>query len=485
MPLPSKNLEYNVLGSCVKPIEVRNKYTGDTIIVPCGKCEACRLRKGNSYATQLAYEEANHRYTYFVTLTYHDLCIPQMSIVLDRDKPGYYCRIYDSVDDTYLFSYDFKHAETLTHLLSVTSSKDEKGFPRLTYLKTSDLQNFLKRFRKHASTISNTPVRYFAVGEYGPTHYRCHWHIILFIDDPAQATQIEELICKSWKFGRFDYSLSRGKCNTYLASYVNSLAALPDIYQTKCIRSRSYHSFGLGAYYFREHKKEIYEHGLDYFNTQVFSIGGKNSYLTVFPRIKYLLFPKCVGYGSQTTNERLRMYLTYSEFTALYGDRERPHEFLASLCIYGSYGSFIRTPEQTDFVEFLLRFCPTERKYWDFEYLKSFFYRIFYTSRHFINFCCDGFAFKGRQVLAVIEKYYTDVEERNLNNWYSAIEEYSSIYGTCLDVFYTTDLDLELFNDEDGYGFHNPIYQRLIFNLHRNFERSIKTKKVNDQFNIF
>ena len=106
-------------------------------------------------------------------------------------------------------------------------------------------------------------------------------------------------------------------------------------------------------------------------------------------------------------------------------------------------------------------------------------------SRHFVNFCCDGLVSKAEEVLQVIEKFYNDVEYRNLKNWYFAIEEYGENYGTCYDVFYTCDNALDLFNDEDGYGAHNPVYNRLKMQLYNKFEKRVKTKKVNDQFNIF
>ena len=482
--MDSANLEYNVLSTCERPISVMNKYTHELVSVPCGKCKACRMRKGNVYAAQIAYEEACHKFVYFVTLTYSDPVIPLMRFE-QTDKELVY-RFFDVYTDEYLFQHEFQNKEELDYILSNSNIKHTLQYPVLSYLNYKDLQNFLKRFRKNASSISDVPIRYFAVGEYGPTHYRCHWHIILYLDCERQASHIEELLHKSWQFGFLDYSLSRGKCNTYLAGYVNSTASLPHLYEARTIRQKCFHSFHLGADYFRRHKSEIYTHGLDYFATKVINVSGRNTYLALFPRIKCLLFPKCPAYGLSSHDSRLFAYTCERKFIELFGDRTKPHEFLASLVLYGGYQGYVNTcPQQITFVEQLLQFCDNDRKEWDFEYLKQFFYRILSVSRHFVNFCCDGLVSKAEEVLSVIEKFYNDVEYRNLKNWYSAIEEYGENYGTCYDVFYTCDNALDLFNDEDGYGVHNPVYNRLKVQLYNKFEKRVKTKKVNDQFNIF
>lgn len=48
----------------------------------------------------------------------------------------------------------------------------------IPYLRKTDLQLFLKRFRYYVTKrLPKEKVRYYAVGEYGPVHFRPHYHL--------------------------------------------------------------------------------------------------------------------------------------------------------------------------------------------------------------------------------------------------------------------------------------------------------------------
>lgn len=101
-----------------------NQTEIDGLLVPCGKCLSCRKAKNREWSMRLIHELDSHDYYSFVTLTYSDEHMPD----------------YGS-------------------------------------LKKSDLQKFFKRLRK---SVPGLKIKYYAVGEYGDTTERPHYHIILF-----------------------------------------------------------------------------------------------------------------------------------------------------------------------------------------------------------------------------------------------------------------------------------------------------------------
>lgn len=79
-----------------------------------------------------------------------------------------------------------KEGERSESALFVTLTYDTQYVPISPHgymtLKKSDLQKFFKRLRK----LSDARIKYYAVGEYGSTRYRPHYHIILFNADIEQ-----------------------------------------------------------------------------------------------------------------------------------------------------------------------------------------------------------------------------------------------------------------------------------------------------------
>lgn len=96
--------------------------------VPCGKCEACLVRRTNEWSFRLFQERKHSKNCFFITLTYDDYNVP-------RDKQ--------------------------TGALS---------------LNKRDCQLFLKRLRKRYGN----GIRYFLASEYGENFARPHYHLLLF-----------------------------------------------------------------------------------------------------------------------------------------------------------------------------------------------------------------------------------------------------------------------------------------------------------------
>ena len=106
----------------------------------------------------------------------------------------------------------------------------------IPFLNYVDVQNYIKRLRKHLSRYTDEKISFYAVGEYGPVHFRPHFHLLLFFNSKKIADVLRECHSKSWKLGRSDIQRSNGGCSSYVASYVNSLASAPSFYKS-CLLS--------------------------------------------------------------------------------------------------------------------------------------------------------------------------------------------------------------------------------------------------------
>ncbi len=109
----------------------------------------------------------------------------------------------------------FCHLESV--FLTLTYAKDPVSVDK------SHLQRFLKRLRRQ---VEPRHFRYFAVGEYGGTYGRPHYHAMLF----GLGLCDEEVIAKSWKLGFIQVSeFNRSRCR-YIAKYTIKKLTSPDAF---------------------------------------------------------------------------------------------------------------------------------------------------------------------------------------------------------------------------------------------------------------
>ena len=273
----TEELQNKLVTRCQHPRTVVNKYTHEPVVVSCGRCPSCVLRRSAVQTNLLTTYSAQFRYVYFVTLTYAPCFLPtlEVSVVetctddiadvscvpniddLDAGDPNTYLFGFRSVprsasvklknstvertfkDPEIRFSYPMKPKELLSIL-----GKIKHHIPnRIPYVCNRDLDLFLKRLRSY---YPDEKLRYYAVSEYGPTSFRPHWHLLLFSNSERFSETVCENVSKAWSYGRCDASLSRGFAAPYVASYVNSFVALPDFYtqMPKVVRPKSFHSIG-------------------------------------------------------------------------------------------------------------------------------------------------------------------------------------------------------------------------------------------------
>ena len=166
---------------CLNPRRIINPYTRESIVVECGSCPACSLRKSSVAAMKVKLESLSHKFNMFITLTYNNISLPRMLLkacnrfkdetgeVQDNREPFSLIDITSRLgtEGTVLgYSPDFYHiTETL-------SKKVELPKRILPHLSKYDAQLFIKRLRrnieKYFKDEQSPKIRYYLVGEYGP-----------------------------------------------------------------------------------------------------------------------------------------------------------------------------------------------------------------------------------------------------------------------------------------------------------------------------
>lgn len=277
---------------------ITNRYTGARIAVDCGQCDYCIHKRAQKASMRVKTAGSAFKYSYFVTLTYDNEHIPLFNCkVLHseyEDVVGisgdihfgdechkyipvseYQCDdnsmlrhiFFEQVQGTVPFDREireyvpvrdnwFLSMDAIRSFIYKTQAVDKTDYPAseqygrgnlIPFLNYVDVQNYIKRLRKHLfQTLgSYETLHFYAVGEYGPVHFRPHFHLLLFTNSEKVAEVLRYCHDKSWKFGRSDFQRAAGGASSYVASYVNSLVAAPLLYRScRAFRPRSRASLG-------------------------------------------------------------------------------------------------------------------------------------------------------------------------------------------------------------------------------------------------
>lgn len=290
---------------------ITNRYTGQRIAVDCGQCDYCIHKRAQKASMRVKTAGSAFKYSYFVTLTYDNEHIPLMNcevlhseyedaLSISGDKVFGYERhsyipvseyqpedssrlrhiFFTQVQGTVPFDREIKEyvpvkdnwflsMDAIRSFIRKTQAVDNSVYPvaekfgvdnLIPFLNYPDVQNYIKRLRKYLyqSLGSYETLHFYAVGEYGPVHFRPHYHILLFTNSKEVSEVLRQCHDKSWKLGRSDFQLARGGASSYVASYVNSLSAAPLLYRScRAFKPRQRASLGFFE------KGEVYEEGED------------------------------------------------------------------------------------------------------------------------------------------------------------------------------------------------------------------------------
>lgn len=292
---------------CCNPQKIRNPHTGDWLKVPCGKCEACLNSKSSMQTMKCKLESLSHQYCMFVTLTYDEKHIPRIRLLQRDDMENMYHAVLvtERLNDGEVL-FDVQLDDIARQFLS--NKFNHEDFPILW---KRDVQLFVKRLRKHLSKFTYEKIRYYIIGEYGPQHYRPHYHALFWFDRQETFENFGACLLRSWKFGRVDFSQSRGQCAQYVAQYVNGSVPLPRIFKFNETKPFAVHSFYLGEKILETKREAITLENFSEFVRRCVHFGDAYSEFTVWRSFESRFFPKCPRFSHLNEFELVKAYRTY------------------------------------------------------------------------------------------------------------------------------------------------------------------------------
>ena len=311
---------------------ITNRYTGARIAVDCGQCDYCIHKRARKASMRVKTAGSAFKYSYFVTLTYDNEHIPLMNCKVlhseyedavgisgdihfgdeyhsyvpvseyQCDDSSALCHIFfEQVQGTVPYDREIKEyvpvkdnwflsMDAIRSFISKTQAVEKTDYSvsaqygrdnLIPFLNYVDVQNYIKRLRKYLfqQLGSYETLHFYAVGEYGPVHFRPHFHLLLFTNSDQVSKVLRQCHDKSWKFGRSDFQRSAGGSASYVSSYVNSLCSAPLLYRScRAFKPRSRASVG------------FFEKGCDF-------VEDENPYAQIERKIDSVINGKCCNFN--------------------------------------------------------------------------------------------------------------------------------------------------------------------------------------------
>lgn len=320
-----------VLDYCFSPVHIKDQYRD--ILVPCGKCDGCRLHKANEWSMRLVDEIENCPNTIFFTLTYNNYFLPKLMLTnVDCDDHGY---VYNTFISDHSDNIRHNSVDVVVRSENLVIKTPESSIPiqhsdyvGLAYASKVDVQLWLKILRKklferfyiwyqNEDRKNRGFFRYYIISEYGPTTYRPHYHGLLFPKKREFAEcLIEECLYQSWQmcdeglFKQYTHYCNSG-VSQYVTNYTTGFANLPKVYQqNKEIRPFRLSSRSPAIGYKFYDKTEVFEsifRGDCSYTKSITRLG--NSFVFKYSKdFVSSLFPKCYRYGLVSPE---RIYFVY------------------------------------------------------------------------------------------------------------------------------------------------------------------------------
>jgi hypothetical protein len=516
---------------CYHPKKILNRH-GDWITTSCGCCPACLARMSKKASYQCSLHEMDYKYCMFVTLTYSNDNMPLLRLeeFQDNGDNAHFYRMYDVTARLQaaqnIIGNFVANATVSPFYVSQIRSKFHYFGNDIPYLSKYDAQCFLKRFRKHLNKYTDEKVSYYLVGEYGPIHFRPHFHVLFYFDSDTILQNFGEILHSSWSLGFVDYSQSRGKCSTYVAQYVNSRNSVPRLYQDRSIRPFCLHSQKFAQRFYQAQKAEIYENEDFRFTDIMRSVGCSVSSTYAWRSLVSAFFPKCRGFNLLSPPELTYSYTLLSTVKKFYGKDLKISQIVELICrdlLHHSYTigefSYIRNSGTLAYLLYFIhrnltrcddtyvlstsvskwRYCDLSLDQWNS--IKTSIASMLYLSSHFIKFVCDGDMRLVHQRLQSIIRFY---QLRDYDNLVSQYDLQTTLLSDCSDedtsllyylydnvfessddagvrYFVLSDYDVRLFR----YLSELPYYHLFLDVTNEYYNRSIKHKELNDMNEIF
>ena len=536
---------------------ITNKYNGARIAVDCGQCDYCIHKRAKKASMRVKTAGSAFKYSYFVTLTYDNANIPLMNCkVLHseyEDVVGisgdihygneyhqyipvseYQCDdnsvlrhvFFEQVQGTVPFDREIKEyvpvkdnwflsMDAIRSFIAKSQAVDKTDYPVSTqygrdnlipFLNYVDIQNYIKRLRKHLfqKLGSYETLHFYAVGEYGPVHFRPHYHLLLFTNSDEISEVLRYCHDKSWKLGRSDFQRSAGGAGSYVASYVNSLCSAPLLYRScRAFRPRSRASIG------------FFEKGCDFLegedpyaqieqkidsvvNGRVYNFNGVSVRST--PPMSYIrtLLPRFSSAVNDDVASIARIILAVHrtpQRIAKFGFIDyKQGSILALVRAYYQYlkSNFILTDDDKIILHTsrcLTRFCNSSSDV-DIESYINKLYRLFlyvykfFRNWHLPSFGSDISAYSGRInfIIKTGIEYEKKADYENLRDAYNLRSQYPEI-SDCMFALPQNGQEIDVLQAVSSETLQ--LLEQLRFRSGTFCRDMIKHKKLNDANNIF
>lgn len=321
------------ISSCLHPVKVYNKYTQETLYVPCGKCAACANVRAKRWIEKLTNEARCWKYTYSLYLDYNEESIPRFALVGDflvEQNPRFFDKFTFDELCIPVKDLDFKHDYDRNYFFERCTNHD--GIPHAS---VRDIQLFKKRLNKYIYKHITGKYKNFRsaiVSEYGPTTFRSHYHGMLFFNDDRIAAQIDKAVSECWKVDNRPLGhctceparVSSSAVAGYVAQYLNRPTHLPSFHSHSALSPfflTSRHP-PLGSLF--ESSEEVRKIFFDSSCERVTGVIRQGQVqiepVPLSPVFKNRLFPKCPRFSTLSDPCRIELY------RCLLDERQEPFE---------------------------------------------------------------------------------------------------------------------------------------------------------------
>ena len=334
---------------CTNSRYIYNRYSRQSVLVRCGKCDACKQEKALARTRRIRSHQRNGFICLFVTLTYTNDYVPYFYLKDYFNPDSYNFPIFRRCTGRYVYNphnnkLSFKKVDEITcvdlcdcpselrtnsalrNLKPLNGMKDCYGF-----IYYADVQNFFKRLRINFERDYDKKAvfDFFCVGEYGGCSYRPHFHILLFIPYSDEEA-FRRTIVKSWPYAdkrrtaKF-IEIARDAAS-YVSSYVNSHASLSTCLSSPSFRQKHSFSQNLGVvldcFGLPEILEKIESRDLHYYREQKINGSSVLGSMLIPEYVVNRYFPKFKGLGWLSSSALRSVLIKPSKLFDFYGDYE-------------------------------------------------------------------------------------------------------------------------------------------------------------------
>lgn len=486
---------------CLSPVSVFNESLGTTVSVPCGHCDACVSQKGFRRKLKIEEQFLRFKFRFFITLTFADVNLPKAHFDdaftvmsdIDKDYLGRYVKasLNDYSDEDYKF---------------VVGSVKKFGF--LPVLSRTEISKFKKRLRYYITKNYGTTRLYlYSAGEYGPTTYRPHFHVLAAFDDERLVSCFQQLVNQAWapgyasgyrsKDGTFKRALGDvdfqrcydGGAENYCAQYLSCSTHLPRIYREYPFAPFSSQSTDVG-FADRQHLPSLRDafFRLDVTFTYVSPKRTDEILLPLPSSYVRQLFPRCPAYCKIDERCLFGVYNTYRQYAGKFS-KSTAREFAKSIIDSYRLGAFVSKDIKYLYMLYDFKNTPIDT-------LSRKLVSLYYCSRRVCLNCLE-FGVTLDFYLKQMVGFYSKFELKRLSDFYEFQEDLlsdfyhpatvSSLFGLYKSTDYQNLKHLNYYLDQFGCNkvsdFDPPACHHEYISLcHKIVSDTTKTKKRNDVF---